>query len=655
MLPGMRQIPATPKFAVPIVLNPKLIRQTSADFIRFGIYGMIGVTCGYALISVCFQKPQNGANLDSHLSSSAIPTLADIEKDGDEQSRRKKITVFVQGLKSEGYEAALDLMLRTLTGDDRQFAITMLLKKWSEVSPVTAVEKAFALRVTVVPSKLWKELLSAWAKKSEKEALAWASAQPEGSRQREAIIAVAEVVLESDPVRAVRMLSGADLRAEDFGVLKKAIKQWAALSFDESSAYAKTIKDIGMQKAMVEALIEAREGLPVLETLQWLGSLPTGVFQQEAMSKLMRSWMHSDINAALKYAANDVPLSKKRAELLSYGVGLLARDRLADTIAFYKSLAVPDRALVLEALVSAGLSGNRQDTLAFIQGIPEENLRLKALGQAIGTLAKWSTTEAMELLNTFPQGSARAAAVGKFVTVLAETDPRAAADFCLKELPFVADTEWHKQLGPLIQKWGKMDIHAAAEWIRSLPEGTHKAWLLESALGNNHLLKEQMAIASSFDPATFAKMQEGIVFQWFQSDQEGKDWLAKMPESPGKDKIIGHIADLVADQTDRKPVNQMADLDQWLGGLNPREFDVAASRAAFTLASRKKDLVRALELSSKIKDPRRKFQTAACAYGGWVKRDPQAAAQWLNNTPLFPEPYKEKLRQEYATYANEDP
>lgn len=615
-------------------------------YIPIGL-GILSVLGGYvATWIVLDERPSTNSRTLSTIESAAFSekklrefndSLPDILQLDDRRSQRQKLDALIAGLGRMQLQEALSTALK-LEGEDRKQVVTALLFRWVELDPKSAIDKAKALTDDIVRPSLWKELLTHWAEQDLTSAQAWATAQPAGQRQREAVVRVAEVLAERDPAAAVRLIERFDLKNTEMTILEKAFGAWAVRDFAAASGHALAMKNTRIQQAMFRGLLQSKENRPLRETLDWVATLPDVGFRNETTQRLVKRWMTTDPLNALEYVVG-MKLSKWRRDILAEGIGQLAKDAPEKARDVYRRLeSAADQELVINALIHGSMQTDRDRTLEFVRNLPEGKVRLKAASEVVAVLATVSIPEAKQMLDLLPYGPERKHAISSIAKALSETDLPASIEFCLAQK--TATGAVNQTIYELLRTWVKRDNATAVEWLRNLPNGSLKTDLSRMALQSSETNSGQkgLELASTFDSESYAQAARGLAGNWALQDfKAASEWVLKMPPGPAREKAVGGIAGGLA-------INKkFPEAVSWMNQLRGSDYDEAAETLSLDLAFQKKDHAQGLEYAAKISDPRQKFGIAHAIASEWQKSDSNAATSWIKATTLFDHKTKQRL------------
>ncbi|HEX8897749.1 MAG TPA: hypothetical protein VF751_03550 [Chthoniobacterales bacterium] len=353
------------------------------------------------------------------------------------------------------------------------------------------------------------------------------------------------------------------------------------------------------------AVLSARSAKEMGELAAQLNGLPAGRETKTKITSFFTAWAHLDAKAALNAA-----LSLKTAD--AKDAALTAVVRGADAIA-------------AKSLVEV-ISQLQSDTLPAWQ-------KTKSLNSAV---SKWS-----------------------------EIEPAAAAKF-LDQLP-TNEREFLNARMTIAQNWGAADPAAALAWVASLGEGRERSMSMSGVIigwWNADPRAAETYVAEHADTLGIPPVMQ-IVSQLYKQDpQRAKEWANSLPTLEARRMAASNIAiqmsesdpratgewaatlpDDVRDRTLQVVISRWARNDsravgEWINGLNGAVRDEAVGAFSWTLAP--SDPAAALGWATTVSDPSRRNTTVERLVSGWMRRSPDAAKAWIQNSVL-PDPEKTRL------------
>jgi len=161
-------------------------------------------------------------------------------------------------------------------------------------------------------------------------------------------------------------------------------------------------------------------------------------------------------------------------------------------------------------------------------------MRDSFLGNFISSIAQDSPDDVMKFIyDKIPAGSAQNAAMVRYATSWAQSDPQAAASW----VNGLADPATRvNAIQDVMSQWAGSDPASAAQWLAMLPTGDIQNKAAQS-FANQAASQYPELAAAALDKITEPEQRnaaiENIARQWLQSDPtSGKAWLAtvSLPE-----------------------------------------------------------------------------------------------------------------------------
>jgi hypothetical protein len=423
---------------------------------------------------------------------------------------------------------------------DRDKVLFALLAGWGELEPKAAFGYAQKLK-TDDSSVAVAHVIKAWCANEPAEAEKWIEELPPSATKDAAYAGMIEALAASDPRRA-------------FALVQKA------------PAYSNS----------VEALFSAWVDLDPQEAAAFAVQLPAGFARGSALDVTARNWARRDRPAALAWAES-----------------LPAKDA-----------SIPGRTPVLAMVLNEWIDEAPEEAIEWIEKMPDEQEREKALGGIITQLSFDNREMAARLTTLISPGKDQDQALQQLAYQWSMTDPDAALAWLTQQ-----DNEHFREvfLPQLTWPLAGKDPHRALELALSIggkARDQSVSNVLKSWAQTDPSAAADWATANGMNPEYLSS----IAATWIRMDQQAAtDWAAALPEGPSKDNLLSKTAQEFVETLPELAV-------AWTAGIT----DETQRLAAYTQIAER-----------------------------WLLWDRNAAREWLADAPL-PIGVKEKLLKDYA-------
>ncbi len=327
--------------------------------------------------------------------------------------------------------------------------------------------------------------------------------------------------------------------------------------------------------------------------------------------------------------------SKSEAKIAAF---FKAWATLDATAAFTTAISLrPElRGNALSAVLDGADASVAASLVTSINNLPKENLppntKANLLARAVG---KWSSVDpvaaAKFLDSSDERGMNFSIAWNEVASNWAATDPAAALDWARK----AAHGGQQSAMAGAITGWWQNDPGAAEAYVAS-HLATREDWRLASTLASNMFdadperAKKWVAQLPNEDARKQATSM--LAISWaFNDPAAATSWAASLP--------AGERTTALAESVGLWASQDPAAAGNWLGDYNGAGRDEAVQNFTSNVAS--KDPGAALSWAATISDPKLRASSQEQVASDWLKRDPQAASAWIQNSSL---PAEEKSR-----------
>jgi hypothetical protein len=346
----------------------------------------------------------------------------------------------------------------------------------------------------------------------------------------------------------------------------------------------------------VYGVLSRRSSEEIAELARQLQNLPKGPATEIRIVAFFKAWAALDSSAAFASA------------------GMLRRD--------LKSAA-------LKAVLEGADASGAGLLIPAIADLPKESLRSSEKAQLLArAIGKWSQVDpvaaAKFLASSGERGMNFSMAYNSVASNWAARDPAAALAWARQ-----AATKGERfAISGAITGWWKNDPTAAEAYVAS-HLATREDWQLASTLASN-IFSEDPERAKEWVsglPNEEARKQAtaGLTIQWgFSDPAAATEWASTLPAGERDQSLAETIGLWTAEDP--------AAAAQWLGSYDGPGRDQAINNFSLNVAF--KDPAAALTWAATISDPKMRASAERSLAGAWLKRDPQAARSWIENSSL---------------------
>jgi hypothetical protein len=341
-------------------------------------------------------------------------------------------------------------LLATLPEDPcRNRVLTDVAREWAVEDSAACFAFARALPPGASRTALLEIAVKAWTARDLSAAMTQLAAilpeLPVGVLSSPAVLAVAEAAARKDPAAALRWAAG--LPAAHYNAASAvAARIWATQ--DPIAALESCRADrMDTAREVIGSAMDKHAG----KTLAWIESLPPG----DERNRLLEGALSADS------AFTSPPVSRENATRVA---GLLAQlPRSAQERTAY------------QLGWSSGHGGKLEHVVAWLPQLKEPQLRMAAVEAAVQYRYRANPTNEAQILETFPDGPERDAALRAIALYQQEKQPAQAASKALQ----IADESTRRELlGDVISAWRVSEPQKAWAWL-DLNPSLPREWLAE--------------------------------------------------------------------------------------------------------------------------------------------------------------------------------
>lgn len=352
------------------------------------------------------------------------------------------------------------------------------------------------------------------------------------------------------------------------------------------------------------SVLSTRSAKEMAELAAQFNDLPPGRETKTKITTFFTAWAHLDAKAALTAAIALKNTDAKDAALTAVvrGADAIAAKSLVEVVSQLPSDALPvwQKNKSLNSALTKWSELEPAAAAKFLDQYPKDR---EFLGARMMIAQNWAAADpAAALAWAAAQGDGREARISKSGVIAGwwDADPRAAEAYVAEH----ADTLGFQPVMQIASQLYKQDPQRAKEWASSLST-----------------VEARRAATTN------------IAMQMSESDPKAaSEWAATLPDELRARTLQGVVS--------RWARNDSRAVGEWINGLNGAVRDEAVTAFSSTLAP--SDPTTALTWATTLSDPTRRSTAVDFLVSGWMRRSPNDAKVWIQNSAL-PEPEKTRL------------
>ena len=353
------------------------------------------------------------------------------------------------------------------------------------------------------------------------------------------------------------------------------------------------------------SVLSARSAQEMAELATQLNDLPPGRDTKTKIATFFTAWAHLDARAALTAALTLKTADAKDSAITAVvrGADAISAKSLVEVISQLPADALPAWQKT-KSLNNAMTKWSEVEPAAAAKFLDQVSTRdPESVGARMTIAQNWAASDpAAALAWAAGQGDGREGKISMSGVIMGwwNTDPRAAEAYIVEH----ADTLGFQPLMQIVAQLSRQDPERAKEWAKSLPTAETR----------------RMAAIN-------------VAMQISNTDPKGaSEWAATLPED-----VRGRTLEGVMSRWAR---NDSRGAGEWLNGLNGAVRDEAVS--AYSSIVGASDPATALTWATTVSDPTRRTAAVERVVAGWLRRNPNEAKTWIQNSQL-PDEEKTKL------------
>ncbi len=561
---------------------------------------------------------------------------------------------------------------RRLSQQERWQVLAALGARWAEEDPAAAA--AYALKNAATRwgyNPLLNAVLDKWASIDLSAASNWLSALSAIQRSSHTQALVGSLI-RRDPQAALQLLEKQPGASQQEYLYQQIFDQWAQRDPSGASTAAQNLPAGNVRERALRAVAGSWASENPAAALEWAGTFQDTAVRTRLMSSIGEAWADADSKAALAWARTiDDPAL--RQQLFSSTLARIAQADPAEAMSVLRTLPpgqVRDNTVsqVLTSVVRQDVKG----ALEFLELLPEGQIRDSSKANLINQLVRVDSKAATELLMTLPpqmitdrvaqvantmanenldaalewsrslpEGQMRKNAMNGICAVWAGYDPRAAAEWMLKEQPGA-------DVSSVLAQWASSAPRDVLTWARSVTnEDTRRGALtfVVQTLSRTDTAEARNVFMHDLTPEAQAASAPGLAQSLARRDLAGtRAWAESLPPGPARDGALSGVIREWASQ-------DAAGAARWIEQMPPGESrDTVVTQFAGNVMRREPES--AIAWAASISEPQLRSTQLEQLATRWMQTDAGAARQWLAATDTLGESAKRRILNQRPVQPN---
>lgn len=589
----------------------------------------------------------------------------------DDTDRVVRLREIARSIETTDLPAAVERAKR-LTQMERWQVLQALGSRWAESDPATAA--AFALKSTGTRWG-WNPFLNAvlekWAATDFAAANTWLAGLPAG-RRRDLTASLVNSLSRRDAQGALRVLENQPGAKQMAWLYQPIFEQWAQRDPAVASVAAKNLAPGNAREQAIQAVVTAWASESPEAAIAWAQTFTDTATRTKLLRNVADAWAEVDPKAALGWTRtiDDLQL---RQQLFS---GTLSQIAQSDPVEAQNQLrALPagqERDNAVTQVVNTVARQDVKSALSFLELLPEGSVRdtatanlayqmanidPKAAGdlvltlpvslmtdrvrQVAATMAAENLEAALEWSRNLPPGQARKNALNGACAAWAQYDPRAAAEWMMKEQPGA-------DISSVLGNWASNAPRDVLAWARTLTNDDTKRGALAfvvQTLTRNNATEARTVFMQDLTPEAQAAAAPQLAEALAKRDLAGtRAWAESLPPGAARDGALGGIVREWAAQ-------DAAAAAGWIEKMPAGEGrDAVVTQFASNVMRR--DPESAIAWAASIAEPQLRSTQLEQLAIRWMQSDAGAARQWIAQTDILAEAAKHRVLNQRPVQGN---
>jgi hypothetical protein len=483
-------------------------------------------------------------------------------------------------------------LLASAPGNARGYLLDALAFRWSELDPLNAFDAALLERENDFRNRLGTE--------------------------------AARVLVNSDPDGVLARLTNAK-----GSELRERIANWVlpALARRDparAASYVTAEKRFPNRERFLQMIsVEYGRAAPA-EALKWAESLEPKHLRDEITKNTWIGWADADPVAVAKQLN---PGDSQLQEIFAAAARAWSKKDPAAAMSWIESLPAGDarnRAYDSYEIDVHGLGA--AGARALLDSVTSEKYKENLANRIAQQLIEDSPAEALQWVESLPEGEVRENALQPVVSEWASRDPAQAAQY----ISTISDgAQKPRMLSYAVGRWADMDPDAAISFVRQLPPGSEQDQAAAAAIRTEARTDPGEAVAwlgTIRDASSRARVTSDLVGSLAHDDPTTALSLATALPGEAQPQAYRNLVRGWA-------FDHASEAGEWLKTLQPGKARDSAVQAYISVIDGM-DAGLATQWAQTIQEPEARANTFVKAFQHWRSEDKNSAIEWLNQNPL---------------------
>jgi hypothetical protein len=294
---------------------------------------------------------------------------------------------------------AINLLEKIPSENQQNEALRRIGNAWAESDPKAALDWANQQTDPKVKSEILQGALEGMAQKEPNRALELAQSLPANEREGR-INYILGILSESDPEGAVGYAMNLPSNKFTNGTISRLAGQWISSDPQGALGWFDSLTDPKIKEQVAGAMIDNLPKDDLATSLKLLDTMPSGFFQNQALSRIGRNWAQTDQKAALDWANQQTDPEVKTRILGGLIEGMSVKDPNS-AFQLVQSLPAGDsRNNIIITYLGSMAQSDPQSSISLASGIADADDRSKAQQNVVRRWKRSDPAAATQWINS---------------------------------------------------------------------------------------------------------------------------------------------------------------------------------------------------------------------------------------------------------------
>ena len=298
-----------------------------------------------------------------------------------------EVNDLIENLDPKDVRPVIDAIQHLPNPRERNTFMSMLITRWAEGDPRGALDYA---QTENAAEKGWLvgEVVGTWAEHDSAAAMAWVTQTPPGSERNGALQSLVSALVEKDPRGALSFLQALPAADQTAALYSPIFSGWGSADPVTAGQVALQLPS-GPIRDMALQVVGSRWSEQNAEAAYaWANGLPIGQGRDNAMQNILSHWAGTDPERAAN-AALGLPTGSGRDQAIADIAQQWAEKDPTAAAAYAAALSPGEtKDLVITAIAQQLTSSDPQTALSWIEKLPDESMRQKALETCVAAVER---------------------------------------------------------------------------------------------------------------------------------------------------------------------------------------------------------------------------------------------------------------------------